>query len=230
MSKGIIIVIEGTDCSGKETQTKKLVERLTQEGKKVFCFGFPQYDSPTGKIVGGPYLGKDYICEGWFPETASNVDALTSCCYYAADRRYHRDTILKHVLNGEIVLLDRYTYSNMAHQGGKLKTKEEKIKMFKKIETLEFDVLELPKADAVFFLYMPQEEAMNLKKTRSEKESLDQNERDIDHLKNAEETYLLLSDYYGFQKINCVKGKKVKTIDEINDEIYDSIKKLLEKK
>ena len=120
MEKGKLIIIEGTDCSGKETQTKRLVERLKSDGKKVFEFTFPKYDSPTGKIVGGPYLGKSYICEGWFSEGAPNVDALVASAYYTADRRYNIGIINEHLNNGEIVICDRYVESNMAHQGGKI--------------------------------------------------------------------------------------------------------------
>lgn len=226
MNKGKLIVIEGTDCSGKETQTKKLVDRLNEEGTKVFRFGFPQYDSPTGRIIGGPFLGKDYICEGWFPETAPNVDPLVGICYYAADRRYHINTIKEHLENGEIVILDRYTFSNMAHQGCKGETKEDKIKIFKKIEALEFDILELPRPDEVIFLYMPQEYAQKLKESRAVYEKLDQLERSIEHLKNAEATYLLLSEIYGFKRVNCVENNAVRTIDDIHEEVYSLVRKL----
>lgn len=69
--KGKLIIIEGTDCSGKECQAKKLFEKLESVGKKVYRCSFPNYDTPTGKIVGGPYLGKSYICDGWFSEEMS---------------------------------------------------------------------------------------------------------------------------------------------------------------
>ena len=94
--KGKIIVIEGTDCSGKETQSKKLEEYLKQSGKKCKSFYFPNYESPTGKIVGGPYLGKDYICDGWFDEGAINVDPKVASLYYAADRKYNESSALFH--------------------------------------------------------------------------------------------------------------------------------------
>ena len=63
---GKLIVIEGTDCSGKGTQSELLFKRLESEKKKVVKLSFPMYDTPTGKIVGGPYLGKESICKGWF--------------------------------------------------------------------------------------------------------------------------------------------------------------------
>lgn len=226
MEKGKLIVIEGTDCSGKETQTKKLVERLTKEGEKVFLLSFPRYDTPTGKIVGGPFLGKSYICEGWFPETAPNVEPLVGICYYAADRRYNIEIIKEHLENGEIVILDRYTFSNMAHQGCKCETEEEKIKIFKKIELLEFEILELPKPDNVIFLYMPQEYAQCLKESRSKYEELDQNEASIEHLKNAERTYLLLSELYNFDRIDCVKDEKIRTKEDIHEDVYKLVRKI----
>lgn len=226
--RGKLIVIEGTDCSGKETQTKKLVARLKEEGKKVFEFSFPNYESPTGKIVGGPYLGKSYICEGWFKETAPKVDGLVSSCYYAADRRYNLPLIEKHLQNGEWVIIDRYVESNMAHQGGKYEVPEERIKIFKKLEMLEYEILELPRPDVVIFLYMPYEYATILKQNRSEKP--DQNESDEHHLQNAEATYLELSRLYNFEKIDCYNEAGIKSIEDIHEEVYTNLKRILEKK
>ena len=101
IKKGKIIVIEGTDCSGKETQTSLLVQSLRREGRKIERLSFPAYETPTGKIVGGPYLGKKHICEGYFPEGAANVDPKVASLYYAADRRYNRDKILDLINQGD---------------------------------------------------------------------------------------------------------------------------------
>ena len=85
MNKGKIIVIEGTDCSGKETQTRLLVEKLESIGKKVKRISFPMYDTPTGKIIGACLLGKPDMCadllktdHGLFPEGGGNVDSLAA--------------------------------------------------------------------------------------------------------------------------------------------------------
>ena len=152
MEYGKLIVVEGTDCSGKETQTNLLIEKLRNDNIKVKKYSFPNYNSTTGKIIGGPYLGKDYICDGWFNEGASNVDPKVSSLYYAADRKYNIWVILEDLKNGYNVVLDRYVYSNMAHQGGKFKTEKERDEMFNWIEKLEFDLLELPHADIKVFL------------------------------------------------------------------------------
>lgn len=228
--KGSIIVIEGTDCSGKETQTKLLVEKLEALGKKVYLKSFPVYNSPTGKIVGGPLLGKSYISEGWFPEGASHVNPLVFSMLMAADRLYNIQEILENLQEGNIVILDRYTISNMAHQGSKLKTKEERLKLYKKLETLEYEIAELPRPDMVCFLYMPYEYGKILRNKRSLTESLDQNERDKEHLLNAEKTYLELAKLYHFTTINCVANEKIRSIEDINEELYHKVEQFLELK
>ncbi len=225
---GKLIVIEGTDCSGKETQTKALVEHLKKDGFTVVKYAFPNYDSPTGRIIGGPYLGKSYLGEGWFPEGAPHVDALVSCCYYAADRRYNMPEIKKHLAEGAIVIVDRYVESNMAHQGGKLATSEERRNLFEKLEKLEYEILELPRPDAVIFLYMPYEYAVILKQNRQELP--DQNEQDEQHLRQAEATYLELSDLYHFAKVDCFNEQGIKAVEEIHEEVYNKVRLVLEKK
>ena len=223
--RGKLIVVEGTDCSGKETQTKKIVERCEKKGIKVYNYSFPRYDTPTGKIVGGPYLGKSYICDGWFPEGAPNVDALVASAYYAADRRYNIKEIMEHLNNGDIVLLDRYVESNMAHQGGKLDSKEERQKMYEKLDELEFGIMELPRPDAVIFLYMPSSYAAILRQGRAE--AADQLERDMEHLAKAEQAYLELTEKYGYIKIDCVKDDVIRTIDDISDEVMTRFEELI---
>ena len=218
--KGKIIVIEGTDCSGKETQSKKVIENLKEYNFKYFAF--PNYDSPTGKIIAGPYLGKETVCEGWFPEGAANVSFKIASLYYAADRKYNIDKINEMLNEGYNVILDRYTYSNMAHQAGKVKDKKERLKTYKWIEKLEFDFLELPKPDLKIFLHVPYEVSLEIRKNRKEK--FDQLESNHEHLINAEKAYLELVDLYGFEKIECSKNGKMLSVDEINKKICKYIK------
>ena len=172
--KGKLIVIEGTDCSGKETQTNLLLKRLNGEGLKVEKFSFPNYQSPTGKIVG---------------------------------------------IN---VILDRYVYSNMAHQGGKLSDSKDRLEMYDWLEKLEFDLLELPKADIKVFLHMPYEQAKILKQGREE--AGDEHEQSVEHLKSAEAAYIELSNKYNFKTIECNIGNTIKSIEDINEELYSYVK------
>ena len=211
-----LIVVEGTDCSGKETQSRLLVEKLNSMGKKSVYITFPNYNSPTGKIVGGPYLGKEEICKSFFKEGAVHVDPKIASLYFAADRYYNLSTIQKYLDDGYIIIMDRYVTSNMAHQGGKITSKEERKKIYDFIDQLEYGLLHLPKPDKTIFLHMPYEYALELKKNRL---SLDEHEKSKEHLKNAEKAYLELKDIYNFTYVNCVSDNKIRTIEDINNEI-----------
>ncbi len=218
--RGKIIVIEGTDCSGKGTQSDLLLERLNKDGYPTKKYAFPVYDSPTGKIVGGPYLGKSTICKGWFSEGANEVPAKVASLYFAADRLYNIKPILEELDKGNNVILDRYTTSNMGHQAGKIKDKAERLKMFKWIEELEYNLLKLPKPDIKVFLYMPYEYSKSLQTNRVE---LDEHELSEDNLRHAENAYLEMVDLYDFIKIDCIDNSSIRSIEDINNEIYSHI-------
>lgn len=223
--KGKLIAIEGTDCSGKETQTNLLIRRLREEGYQVQNFSFPNYNSPTGKIIGGDYLGKEYIGPSIFEEGPSNVDPKVASLYYAADRKYNIEKIMFLLDNGYHVILDRYIYSNMAHQGGKLKNKKDRYNMYKFLEKLEFDLLELPRPDITIFLHMPLSISEKLKEARNE--SSDGYERDKNHLLMAEKAYLELASKYNFEIVECGEDDEVKKVEEINDLVYEKVKNLI---
>ena len=229
--KGKLIVIEGTDCSGKETQSKLLVERLKKDGEKVATISFPMYDTPSGKIVGACLLGKPYLCEkylkenhSFFPEGGGEVDSLAALCYYAADRRYNLPIIEKYLDEGYTLIVDRYVTSNMAHRGGMLETKEERLKMYQKIDALEYELMELPRPDQVILLYMPYEQACVLKKKRNE--APDEVELDENYLRRGERAYLELANIYNYDTVNCVENNQIRTIEDINEEIYKLVKRV----
>ena len=227
IKKGKIIVVEGTDCSGKETQTSLLVQRLRRMGRKIERLSFPMYDTPTGKIVGGPYLGKSYIGEGYFPEGAADVDPKVASLYYAADRRYNKHVIEGFLNKGYDVVLDRYVESNMAHQGGKLFDKEDRLKLYKSLDDLEYGFLELPRPDFTIFLYVPYDKVAELRGHRSE--APDQHESNPLHIRNAEHAYLELADLHNYQIIKCCDKKgDLRDIENIQEEIYDIVVKELE--
>jgi len=216
--KGKLIVIEGTDCSGKQTQAELLVKFLNDNGIKTKKMGFPMYDTPTGKIIGGPYLGKDWICDGYFEEKASNVDPKVASLYYAADRKYNIHKILDSLNAGYNVILDRYVESNMAHQAGKIHDPVERSEMINWLEKLEYTFLELPRPDMIIFLHMPYECSLKLRLGRAEKG--DQHETSKEHMQSAESTYLLLAQRYLYDTIKCVDSDgNIRNIDDIANEI-----------
>ena len=218
--KGKLIVIEGTDCSGKQTQTELLEKRLKENGYNCIRIDFPRYDTPTGKIVGGAYLGKPEICESFFNEGAVNVDPKVASLYYAADRKYNIKLVDEYINKGYYVILDRYTTSNLAHQGSKILDKEERFNMYQWIDKLEYWLLELPKPDMTLFLHMPYEYSLELKKNRT---TLDEHEKSESHLRHAEACYLELKELYNWEYINCIRDNKIRTIQDISDEILEKV-------
>ena len=227
--KGKLIVIEGTDCSGKETQSKLLVEKLKQDGKKVACISFPMYDTPTGRIIGACLLGKKELCSkylkenhSFFKEGGGEIESLAALCYYAADRRYNLPIINKYLEEGYTLIVDRYVTSNMAHRGGMLEKKEDRLKMYQKIDVLEYELMELPRPDQVILLYMPYEQACLLKQKRNE--APDEVEQDENYLRRGEKAYLELASIYHYDVINCVENNEIRSIEDINEDVYKLVR------
>ena len=148
---GKIFVIEGTDGSGKQTQFRKLQQRLDEENINYRVVSFPNYESPSSSLV------KMYL-SGEFGENAKDVSPYIASTFYAADRYA---TFKKHFQdyydNGGIILADRYTTANMVHQAGKIKDKEEREKFLKWLWDFEFNLYGLPTPTKTFFLNMPPE-------------------------------------------------------------------------
>ena len=216
--RGKLIVIEGSDCSGKETQTKLLVKKLNLIGINSINLSFPMYDSPTGRIVGDAFLGKNG--ESWFKEGSVNVDPKIACLYYAADRKYNFDIIENYLERGYYVVLDRYVSSNMAHQGAKISDPDERFNLFKWIDKLEYWLLELPKPDITFFLNVPYKYSKELMKNR---ENLDNQEKDEEYQINSIKTYLELAGLYNWNLVDCIKDENLRTIDDINSELLNVV-------
>ena len=219
MEKGKIIVIEGTDCSGKETQSKLLVDNLIKNGKKAIVLSFPMYNTATGKIVGGPYLGKKEITDCYFDEGAVNVDPHIAALYFAADRKYNISKVFEYVNQGYYVILDRYISSNMAYQGCKITDKQERFNMFQWIDKLEYWLLDLPKPDKTIFLYVPIEYTDKLMRARQCSCDDDEHEKSPELLVNAFNTYIELSELYNWDRVNCIDNDRLKSIEEIGEEV-----------
>jgi len=225
---GKIIVIAGTDYSGKETQTKNLLKNLRKEGHPSDSISFPRYDTPTGRIVGGPYLGKPEIGPCWFLDGSNSVDPKVASLYYAADRRAALPEMRRILDSGKHLVLDRYVSANMGHQGGKIEDSVGRREVYNFLDQLEYELLGLPRPDETFFLYMPFQVAMELKRSRDQKP--DGHESNPDHLRNAERAYLELVDYYDWCKIDCAPDGTIgslRSVDEIGKELLQRILSLL---
>ena len=219
---GKIIVIEGVNDSGKETQSKLLAKALKQEGYKVVEFSFPMYKSPTGKIFKNCVLGKDG--NGYFPEGYENLNPYVVCLYTAADRKYHKEKIEKYLQDGYIVILNRYTSSNMAHQGSRYNDSEERFFMYQWIDKLEYWLLKLPKPDCTILLKVPAK-YLNQLDEKQVSFTFHENIFDQDSVLKA---YIELSELYNWDTIDCVSNDKMKSVEEIHQEIMKIVRINLE--
>lgn len=219
--KNKLIVIEGTDASGKNTQSQMLKTKLNQSGYTVEQASFPMYDTPTGKIIAGAYLGKENYGESYFKEGAVNVDPKVAGLYFAADRYYNKAR-LEELLSKSHVVLDRYVESNMAHQAGKHLDPAKRHEVYKWFEKLEYNLLELPKPDIRVLLYMPRKFAKILKANRPG--GIDEHEKDENYLMASEQAYLEIAKLMNYHIITCVKDDALRSIEEINDELVEYIK------
>ena len=220
---GKLFVIDGTDGSGKQTQSSLLKERLQKEGIDFKSVSFPNYESPTSALV------KMYL-EGDFGENQKDVSPYIASTFYAADRyaTYKKD-FEEYYNNGGIIIADRYTTSNMIHQAGIIKDKQEREKFLKWLWDFEFNLYGLPIPTEVIFLNMPPDYTEKLIQDREnkithekQKDIIEKNKQNtIDAYNNA----LELVKKYNWYEIKCVKDDKIRTIEDINDEIYELVKK-----
>ena len=220
---GKLFVIDGTDGSGKQTQFDKLQERLKKDGIDFRVVSFPNYDSPSSGLV------KMYL-SGELGENAKDVSPYIASTFYAGDRYATYITGYKdYYEKGGIILADRYTTANMVHQAGKIQDKEEREKFLNWLWDFEFNLYGLPIPTEVFFLNMPVEKSLELIKDRENKfthaEKKDIHERDKNHLIDAYNAACYVSKKYNWYEVKCVKENKIRTIEDIHEEIYNEIKK-----
>ena len=215
----MLVVIEGVDGSGKQTQTQLIHDRL-RDNFKIRRLTFPDYNSDTSALV-KMYLG------GEFGNKPESVNAYASSSFYAVDRiggylkDWHED-----YERGDFILCDRYTTSNAVHQAGKLSGKE-RDDYLDWLFDYEYRLLGLPKPDLVFFLDVPPEVSRELMKNRNNKitgeSEKDIHESNADYITKSYENALYVAKKCGWNVIECVKNGKLRSIEDINDEIYNLV-------
>lgn len=218
--KGKLIIIEGSDGSGKATQTKKLYDRLEKNNYNIKKVEFPNYNSESSALV------KMYL-RGDFGKHAEDVDPYVCSTFFAVDRYASFKTEWEEFYNdGGIIICDRYTTSNMIHQASKMEV-EERDKYLEWLNDLEFNLYKIPKPDCVIFLDVPVEMSQKLMKDRNNKitgeSEKDIHESDFDYLKKSYENSLYIAKKYDWQRINCIKDDNMRTIDDIHEEIYSIV-------
>ena len=220
---GKLIVIEGTDGSGKSTQFQKLTQRLRDEGKQFKTLVFPQYAEPSSALI-RMYLG------GEFGTKPTDVNAYAASAFYAVDRyaSYKKDWG-KWYDEGGLILSDRYTTSNAVHQTSK-EAPEDRAAFLQWLYEFEYDKLGMPKPDMIIYLDVPTSFTEQLMRRReaATNTSADIHEKDITYLATCREMGRTAAAYYGWNVIQCVRDDKMRSIEDIHQEIYDLVSKCLE--
>jgi dTMP kinase len=216
--KGKLIVIDGTDGSGKGTHSGMLIERLTKEGRRVSLADFPQYGKTSAYFV-EKYLRGEY-------GTLSEMSAKKASLFYALDRYDASFAMRDELVKGHIIVSNRYVSSNMGHQAGKLRDYDERKECVAWLRELEYGILDMPKPDANILLYVPPEIGQQLvdkKAARAyiEGKKRDIHEADINHLRQAAESYMEVAQSEGWKVVDCMSASgELRTREDIHEEIY----------
>lgn len=219
---GKLIIIEGTDGSGKQTQTELIYKKLKELNLKIKKVSFPDYKSRSSELV------KMYLA-GEFGENANDVNPYAASVLYSVDRFASFKTKWEKFYNeGGIIISDRYTTSNMVHQASKIQENSEKEKYLNWLIDLEWNKIGLPTPDLVFFLDVPFEFSQKLMSERENKitgeEEKDIHEKNKDYMQKSYNFSKELVQKYNWKLISCVKNEKLRSIDDINEEILSIIK------
>ena len=217
---GKLIVIEGLDGCGKSTQLELLPENLKKFGIETKSVSFPDYDSDSSALV------KMYLA-GKFGTRPNDVNAYAASLFYAVDRyASFKENWGEYYNSGKTVIAGRYTTSNAVHQTCKL-PREEWEGFLEWLYDLEYNKMGIPKPDCVIFLDMPVEFSQKLLMHRygGDSEKKDIHESDVTYLENCRKAASFTAAFSGWEIISCADGERLKTIEEISDEINKTILK-----
>lgn len=223
--QGKFIVIDGTDGSGKATQTNLLVERLRNSDYDVEIADFPQYGKKSAGLV-EEYLNGKY-------GKAENVGPYRASIFYACDRYDAGFKIRKAIEGGRIVISNRYVTANMGHQGGKIKDLGERKKYFDWLYNLEYEIFSIPRPDLNIILHVDAEVAQKLVDKKGNREYIggdkrDIHEDDLEHLRDAEKVYLEIAESFpDCMLVKCTKDGDIMTKVDISELVWNVVKKVL---
>lgn len=222
---GKLIVIEGTDGSGKSTQFRLLSDRLSREGYVFKHIVFPRYSEPSSSLI-RMYLGGD------FGKKPSDVNAYAASTFYAVDRfaSYKQDWGSWYE-NGGLILSDRYTTSNAVHQTSK-EPEQGRAEFLRWLYELEYEKMGLPKPDLIIYLDVPTDFTEMLLRGRESATgtTADIHEQDMSYLATCREMGRSAAKFYGWTVVDCVRDGAMRSISDIHEEIYGYASALLKER
>lgn len=223
---GKFIVIDGTDGSGKATQTHLLVDFLRKEGHQVEIADFPQYGTKSAGPV-EEYLNGKY----------GQLDPYQASIFYAVDRFDASFKIREWLDQGKIVISNRYVTANAGHQGGKIDSNAERVKYFKWLDDLEYNIFKIPKPDLNIILHVPAKVAQKLvdkkpKEARAYAEGKhkkrDLHEADLNHLERAEKVFIQITELFPNTKlVECVEEGKLLPPEAVHNKVWNYVRRLV---
>lgn len=228
MKKGKLIVIDGTDGSGKATQVELLRKRLTKEGRIVKVVDFPEYY----KNFFGGFIA-NCLREQYYNWT--NVHPKIASIAYAADRWESKEKMEEWLKKGYVILANRYVSSNQIHQGGKILEPKKRKDFLRWLDQMEYEVFKIPRPDVVLFLSVPISMTQKMMKSRNQKHGRrylrrksDVHETNPKFLENSRKSALkLVSELNNFVKIECTNKGILLSRETIHEMIYKDVKKVL---
>jgi len=228
MKKGKLIVIDGTDGSGKATQVELLMKRLTAEGHTVKMVDFPEYyKNFFGGFIANCLREQYYNWTSIHPKIASIA--------YAADRWESKEKIEGWLKKGYMVIANRYVSANQIHQGGKITNTRKRKEFLRWLDDMEYKVFGIPRPDAVFFLSVPIVVTQRLMKERDVghgrqylRRKTDVHENSPKFLENSRKSALkLVSELNNFVKIDCSKKGEILPREVIHEMVYKEVSKIV---
>lgn len=230
-SMGKLIVVDGTDGSGKATQVELLRKRLIREGYKVKVVDFPEYYKNFFGAFIGHCLAEQYY--NWV-----NIHPKIASIAYAADRFESKDEINGWLEKGYIVISNRYVSANQIHQGGKIASAKKREAFLEWLDTMEHNVFKIPRPDVVIYLSLKIPTVLRLIRERDAQNKRiylgnkkDVHERDSAFLQNSRKSALWLTHTLPyFKKVNCDDKKNgILSREEIQEMVFDEVKKIIKK-
>ena len=218
---GKLIVIEGLDGSGKSTQLDLLFDNLKREGIDCKSVSFPDYDNPSSTLV------KMYL-NGEFGSKPDDVNAYAASVFYTVDRyASYKAKWGEYYVNGGTVVSGRYTTSNAVHQASKL-PESEWVQFLNWLYEFEYEKIGIPKPDKVIFLDMPIEVSQKLlnKRYDGDENKKDIHEADTEYLNKCRKAALFTAEFSGWEIIPCSDNGEARSIEDISNDILNSVKKL----
>ena len=217
-----LIALDGTDASGKATQTALLEKRLSDDGFSVRTVSFPDYDSPSS----GPL--KMYL-EGKLGKDPNDTSAYAASVLFAVDRFASFKLKWKDDFdNGTLILADRYATSNSIYQMEKI-SEDKWDEYLKWTEDFEYDKIGIPRPDAVIYLDMPVDISQRLMTSRyhGDEGKKDVHEVNVDFLNACRKSALYAAEKQGWHIVNCSDGKNPYSVEKIHKAVVEIVDKEL---